>query len=85
MDFQMDSELLKALGHPVRLRIVKGLLKDQCCVTQIAEKLGTPQSTVSQHLALLKNKGILYPVKTGLKTCYNVINDKVKRIIEILE
>lgn len=85
MDFKMDSEMLKALGHPIRLRIVQGLLNDECCVTQIAEKLNAPQSTISQHLSVLKNSSILYPVKKGLKTCYKVVNEKAKKIIEVLE
>ncbi len=65
---------LKALGHPVRLKIVKGLLKDGCNVNKIVEGLGLPQSTVSQHLTILKNAGIIKGVRSGVRICYKVVD-----------
>ena len=85
MNYEKESELLKALGHPIRLRIVEDLLNDECNVNKIVKILKIPQSTVSQHLGVLKNKGIVIARKEGVKTCYQVIDQRVKKIIQILK
>ena len=85
IDFEKDSDLLKALGHPVRLKIVIGLMTgDECNVNTIVENLKLPQSTVSQHLSILKNKGIITFRKEGVRTCYHVSNDLVREIVKLL-
>jgi DNA-binding transcriptional ArsR family regulator len=83
MDYEKISALLKALGHPVRLQIVKGLIRGKCCVNEICIKLNTPQSTISQHLAVLRNAGIITPRKEGVKTCYDVTNTVVREMMEL--
>ncbi|MDP8257862.1 MAG: metalloregulator ArsR/SmtB family transcription factor [Candidatus Aadella gelida] len=85
MDYQKISENLKAIAHPVRLRIVQGLMVNECNVGSIVKKLDLPQSTVSQHLSILRNKGIIIPRKEGVKTCYIVVDQKVRDIINILQ
>ena len=86
IDFEKESEVLKALGHPVRLRIVTGLLQEEeCNVNKIVDNLKIPQSTISQHLGILKSRGIIVSRKDGVKTCYSVIDERVKGIIGILE
>ncbi|MHB9154243.1 MAG: ArsR/SmtB family transcription factor [Endomicrobiales bacterium] len=85
-DFEKNSGLLKALGHPVRLRIVLGLLEnEECNVNKIVENLGIPQSTASQHLGVLRSRGIIVPRKEGVKTCYRVVDERVKEIIAVLK
>jgi DNA-binding transcriptional ArsR family regulator len=78
------SEVFKALGHPVRLKIVDGLLSHTCNVGEIVEGLGLPQSTVSQHLGILRNLGIITPEKDGVRTCYKVVDAKVRGIIDCI-
>jgi ArsR family transcriptional regulator len=78
------SETLKALAHPARLKIVVGLLKDECSVGQIQKTLGLPQSTISQHLRILKNAGVIKGRREGTKTCYRVIDAQVRKIIEMI-
>jgi DNA-binding transcriptional ArsR family regulator len=79
------SEILKTLGHPIRLKIVFGLVENtDCNVNKMVEHLGLPQSTVSQHLALLRNKGIIVPRKQGVQTCYEVVDNMVLDILNIL-
>lgn len=86
IDYHKDSEILKTLGHPVRLKIVEGLMASgDCNVNDIVSRLKMPQSTVSQHLALLRNKGIIAPKKEGVRTCYQVIDKKVGDMIELLK
>lgn len=78
------SEILKALAHPVRLCIVKGLMDNQCNVTKMQECLNIPQSTVSQHLARLKSAGIIEGERSGLEICYKVVNEHVREIVALL-
>jgi len=85
MDYKKESELLKALSHPIRLKIVENLMHDECNVNKVKDILGVPQSTVSQHLGVLRNKGVVIARKEGVKTCYSVIEKKVREIIKILK
>jgi ArsR family transcriptional regulator len=83
-DFVLEAEILKVLGHPVRLKIVAGLCTKECNVKNIWECLGLPQATVSQHLALLKNKGIIVGKRGGAEVFYSVVNPLAQKIIGIL-
>ena len=77
-----DSEILKALGHPVRLKIVKGLLaKNECNVQKMVKALGLPQSTISQHLGVLKSRGILQIRKEGTRSCYRILDKRMKGLM----
>lgn len=83
--FEKKSEILKALAHPVRLCIVKGLIeKGSCNVTHMQNCLETPQSTLSQHLSKLKSVGILKSEKFGLEIKYSIKNKEIKNLINIL-
>ena len=89
MDKRIDcnkvSELFKALGHPIRMRIVCGLMNgDGCNVNKIVENLQLPQSTVSQHLAVLRNQGIISYRKEGVMTCYSVSHEMVREIMSMI-
>jgi len=80
------AEIFKALAHPIRLKIVCGLSKkDECNVSLMVEKLGLPQPTVSQHLNILKNAGIITGYKKGTQVCYKVTDENTKKIISAVE
>ena len=80
------AEIFKALSHPIRLKIVCGLMtKDSCNVSLMVEKLGVPQPTVSQHLNILKNAGIITGYKKGTQICYKLTNENTKKIINAME
>lgn len=79
--FTTEADVLKVLGHPIRLKIVAGLCARECNVKHIWECLGLPQATVSQHLALLKNKGIIEGKREGVEVHYSVTNELAKKII----
>ena len=67
------SRLCKALGHPARVKIVEVLLDAETCVCgDIAARLPLAQSTVSQHLKVLKEAGIVEGVIDGPRTCYGL-------------
>lgn len=79
------AEMLKAMAHPVRLCILKRLYRDgDKNVTAIQECLKIPQSTVSQHLSTLRNKGIIRGRRSGLEVTYSIANEEVRHIIYIL-
>ena len=82
--FTDEAEILKVLGHPIRLKIVAGLCTRECNVKHIWECLGLPQATVSQHLALLKNKGVIEGKRDGVEVHYSVIHPFAKKIVEIM-
>jgi DNA-binding transcriptional ArsR family regulator len=80
------SDMFKALGHPTRLSIVAGLIScNECNVNTMVAKLGISQSTISQHLALLRRTGIVKFEKKGLEVCYRIEDSKIKKIIEIID
>lgn len=83
--FEQMSEMLKAIAHPARLKIIAGLLKNECNVTQIQLALRLPQSTISQHLKVLRNVGIIKGRREGTKVCYKVIVKWVEVIIRIID
>jgi ArsR family transcriptional regulator len=85
LKYNAEADVLKVLGHPIRLKIVAGLCTRECNVKHIWECLGLPQATVSQHLALLKNKGIIDGKREGVEVHYSVINDLAKKIIASLQ
>ncbi|MBT1075149.1 ArsR/SmtB family transcription factor [Geobacter grbiciae] len=82
--FSEEAEIFKVLGHPIRLKIVAGLCTRECNVKHIWECLGLPQATVSQHLALLKNKGIIEGKRDGVEVHYSVVHPLAKKLIEVL-
>jgi len=78
------AEILKALSHPARLCIVcRLMLKDQN-VSNIQGCLDLPQSTVSQHLAILKAKGVIKGQRKGVEVIYSIANEDIKKIINAL-
>lgn len=82
--YNETADILKALAHPVRLCMVRGLLqKKRCNVTYMQECLNLPQSTVSQHLQKLRGMGIVETERNGLEIHYTVANEKVKKLIQI--
>lgn len=83
-EYERKADKLKALAHPYRLCIVKGLMSNSCNVTKIQECLGLPQSTVSQHLAKLKSAGIITGQREGLEICYSVTDEDAINIVKAL-
>jgi DNA-binding transcriptional ArsR family regulator len=85
-EFSREAEIFKALGHPIRLKIVYGLLRvGGCNVKNMQECLGLHQATVSQHLIHLKGKGIITSTRQGLEMIYTVTDSWAKCIMDIIE
>ena len=75
--------LCKALGHPARIKILQHLLtEDRCICGRIVEVLPLAQSTVSQHLKILKESGLVQGEVEGPKTCYCIDKNTLSRLFE---
>lgn len=67
-----QARVIKALAHPTRLFLVEELSREERCVCELAEMVGSDMSTVSKHLALLRQAGIVQDEKRGKKVFYRL-------------
>lgn len=83
--YEEKAELLKALAHPLRLRIVRGLLICGCRnVSCMEEKTGQSQSCISQHLSKLRAAGIVRAERSGNEVYYTVTDRSVAAVVAAL-
>jgi len=66
------AEIIKALAHPTRLFVVEELAKGERCVCELTGMVGADTSTVSKHLSILKNAGIVQDEKRGTQVYYSL-------------
>lgn len=83
-DFDGAAALLKVLGHPLRLKIVCGLMGEPANLTRIARDLAIPVSTAAQHLAVLRRGGVLEERKNGVEVTFRVADERVPSILRVL-
>lgn len=72
MTLKQRTSVYKALGHPARLRMVDALAEGERCVCELVETAGLAWSTVSRHLAVLKQAGIVDDEKRGQQVYYSL-------------
>lgn len=72
MKMESRARIVKAMAHPSRLFIVDELSKGELCVCDLTEMVGADISTVSKHLAILKEAGIIQSEKQGTKVMYKL-------------
>ncbi len=70
--YEQRAAILKALGHPTRLFMVDQLTQGERCVCELREMVGADLSTVSKHLSLLKNAGLVTDEKRGTQVFYSL-------------
>jgi ArsR family transcriptional regulator, virulence genes transcriptional regulator len=78
------TELLKALAHPHRLMILCQLVEGERSVGELAELLGIRDSTVSQHLALLRKDGLVVARRDGQTIWYSISSSPARAMLETL-
>jgi ArsR family transcriptional regulator len=78
-------ETLRAISHPVRIRILEELIKGVKCVSDFEEFLDISQPNVSQHLSLLRTHGIIDFYVDGRLKCYFLVDPIIPDILEILK
>ena len=85
-DFKERARIGKALSHPARLLIISVLLdKGDQCVGDLVKLVGSDQSTVSKHLAVLKSVGIVEDRREGSRVVYRLLTPCVKKFFECVE
>ena len=77
------ADAMRALGHPVRLSILRILAEKQqneCCCTDVTECLPLAQSTVSQHIKVLLDAGLVERNSRGTRNCYSLNNARLESL-----
>lgn len=83
--YEARSRIAKALAHPSRLQMLDALAEGEKCVCELQELVGVDQSTVSKHLAILKQAGLVMDRKVGVKTFYRLTICCLKGFWECIE
>lgn len=92
MDDSDDMRLaafFKAMGHPTRLRILETIAASEFCVSELETDLDRRQANISQHLAILRDRGLVTATRKGKMVCYKLaderIADMIRRVRAVLE
>jgi ArsR family transcriptional regulator len=80
-EYEEVAGILKALGHPLRVKIVCGLLKKACTQTHISLSLDIPQSSVAQHVDVLRRAGIVRGERSGTEVVLSVDDKRAAKIL----
>lgn len=83
-DIERAALSMKAMAHPLRLKILCTLGDQEVSVQEIVELVGTSQSNISQHLAILRDKGILSSRKDANRVYYKVGDARTLRLISMM-
>ncbi|MBF0471273.1 MAG: winged helix-turn-helix transcriptional regulator [Gammaproteobacteria bacterium] len=83
-DIDRASRALKAMSHPLRLKILCTLGPYEISVQDIVERVGTSQSNISQHLAILRDKGILSSRKDANRVYYKMVDARTLQLISMM-
>jgi ArsR family transcriptional regulator len=82
--FHLHAEVCKTLSHPKRLEILSILQEDEMIAGEIVKKMKTSKANVSQHLALMRNAGILEARREGVNIYYRISSYKVIQACELM-
>ena len=83
--FELHAQVCKTLANPRRLEILHGLRQGEKSVDELAELSGLAKSSLSQHLSLLRQKGLVDSRREGLYVFYRVKNPKILQACDILK
>jgi ArsR family transcriptional regulator len=83
-DINRAARCLKAMSHPLRLKILCVLGKESISVQDIVEQVGTSQSNISQHLAILREKDILAYKKEANRVYYYIDDERMLQLIRMM-
>lgn len=78
------ARALKAIAHPLRLKILCVLGENEVCVQDIVEAVGTSQSNISQHLAILRDKAVLQTRKDANRVYYRICDQRTLQLIALM-
>ncbi|OGT23315.1 MAG: transcriptional regulator [Gallionellales bacterium RIFOXYB12_FULL_54_9] len=83
-DIQQASQAIKAIAHPLRLKILCVLGEQEISVQDIVEQVGTSQSNISQHLAILRDKGVLSTRKDANRVFYRIEDLRTLKLVSLM-
>ncbi len=75
--FELQADVCKTLASPKRLEIISVLKEGEKSVGELVDLLGVPKANVSQHLSVMRHKGILQSRRDGVNIYYSITNPKV--------
>ncbi len=78
---ELQAEMLKALAHPVRLRLLAELVQEEECVCHLALLIERPQPYISQQLAALREAGLVVDRRDAQRVYYRVANQEVAELL----
>jgi ArsR family transcriptional regulator len=78
------ARALKAISHPLRLKILCVIGSEEACVQDIVDAVGTSQSNISQHLAILRDKEVLLTRKDANRVFYRVGDPRTLQLIAMM-
>lgn len=79
------AKKFRVLGHPMRIKLLEGLMKKECCVGEIQKGLSVSQPNTSQHLKILKEAGIIEARRERNKICYRIADKTVVQTLRLLK
>lgn len=79
------ADILKAMAHPARLYMMEELAKGERCVCELHEMVGTDLSTVSKHLSVLRNAGLVEMDKRGSQVFYSLSTPCILRFVDCID
>ncbi len=82
---RMGARCLRVLGHPVRIQLLEILTEGEQSVGVLAEELGVSQSNLSQHLAILRDKGILADRRAGHQVFYRLADPRIPEFFSLMK
>lgn len=83
-DIQQAAGAIKAIAHPLRLKILCILGDQEISVQDIVEQVGTSQSNISQHLAILREKGVLATRKDANRVFYRIGDLRTLKLVGMM-
>jgi ArsR family transcriptional regulator len=82
--YEIHAEICKTLGNAKRIEILTALKNRELTVSELADILGISPANVSQHLAVMRQKGILTTRREGMNIYYRISNPKVSQACELM-
>ncbi|WP_333653996.1 ArsR/SmtB family transcription factor [Dissulfurispira sp.] len=82
--YELQAEICKILSSPKRIEIISALKDGEKTVAELVDILGTPKANVSQHLAVMRLKGILKSRRDGVNIYYSIANPKVVQACSLM-
>lgn len=81
---RLHAHVCKGLADPKRLLIIDALRHGEATVSDLVERLSIPQANVSQHLAVLRDKGLVKSRRDGQWAYYSLTSDKIIQAVDLL-